>query len=403
MERKKNECLAAIYQKEYPALGALLNEVLEFIENQDILKENDEKAAHQILIIFKRFKSDFIDQVDPEVINTCNAIKKSIVYRINAQRKAVLHIDFPIWKQRTNLNADQLSLVFKTAMTFQVTCGCSHFCRRCNEWALPGVRSHFSYQTILEMLNEMAHKKNDEISLYGASDPLDWEENNKNIADITDHVKTLPLEYSLLSKVPKGKKTVLVELLKNNANISVSVTTKNKHRVQKIEAEIDYPLYKQHDLDELLIPAGLDEDFATVKPSITDGYGTEITPDGAFIIIPTFTSALNPFGHKKIAITCNTTFFPQKKTGRHALLIDYFKPLKGYDLNQKPICLGRLMDVQIESIILDNGEDRLTPPGMTSLKEYLFIFDSSCNAFNHNYSPANIHVLTGLPWQAKPI
>jgi len=221
----------------------------------------------------------------------------------------------------------------------------------------------------------MADQDNDDISLYGASDPLDWTENKKTISDIIEYLEKLPLGYSLLTKVPRGKESLLKNLLEINANLSVSITSKNKVRIKKIEQALGKPISKQHDLEELLIPARLDEDFISIKPSITDGYGTEITPDGAFIIIPTFTSALHPFGHKKIRITSATTFFPVKKIGRKALLVDYFKPLEGYDLNKNKYHLDRLLDVQIESIILDNGSDELTPPGMRSLKEYLSIFE----------------------------
>ena len=163
----------------------------------------------------------------------------------------------------------------------------------------------------------MADQDNDEISLYGASDPLDWTQDHRSIMDIIDYFKALPMEYSLLTKVPKGKENLLKKLLKNQANLSVSVTSKNKKRIKEIEQDLDTPLSKQHDLTELLIPARLDEDFMTIKPSITDGYGTEITLDGAFIILPTFTSALHPFGHKKIMVTRATTFFPKKKTFFH--------------------------------------------------------------------------------------
>ncbi|MBU0465299.1 MAG: hypothetical protein KKE12_17145, partial [Proteobacteria bacterium] len=68
---------------------------------------------------------------------------------------------------------------------------------------------------------------------------------------------------------------------------------------------------------------------------------------------------------------------PAKKTGRQALLVDYFKPLEGYDLNKTQSFLTHLLDVQVESIILDNGTDELTPPGMRSLKEYFSIFEEN--------------------------
>jgi hypothetical protein len=228
---------------------------------------------------------------------------------------------------------------------------------------------------VIRILNRIKDAANPEISLYGASDPLDWEDNRKDVTDLIDQLDALSLEYSILTKVPRGKECLFTRMVKSRSNLSVSITSKNKARIQHIEERLNSSFGKQHDMDELLIPAGLDEDFVTVKPSITDGYGTEITPDGAFIIIPAFTSALYPQGHKKIPITGKTDFFPVKKTGRTALLVDYFKPLEGYDLHQNHCHLPVLLDVQVESLILDNGSDELTPPGMRSLKEYFFIFN----------------------------
>ena len=388
LEKKKNQFLVAVYQKDQAAVGTLLKTILSHVTQIADLNENDEKSIHQILTIFKRFQPSLSKQLNPATLKSFKVLKAFILKQIKASRRSANHLSFSQWEQDLKLNPTQLDLVFKTAMAFQLTSGCSHFCRRCNEWALPGVRSHFSLSAIRQILEQIKAQGNSEISLYGASDPLDWEEKKSTLVEIIKYMQTLSLKYSLLSKVPKGKKAVLTLLLKHHANLSISVTAKNKNRIQKIEADLDYPLYKQHDSKELLIPARLDEDFATIKASITDGYGTEITPSGASIIIPTFTSALNPFGHKKIAVTRNTKFFPAKKTGRQALLIDYFKPLKGYDLNKNIIYLDGLLDVQIESIILDNGHDELTPPGMRSLKEFLSIFDDKARYQRKKMTPS---------------
>ena len=61
----------------------------------------------------------------------------------------------------------------------------------------------------------MAEQLNDEISLYGASDPLDWEQGEKTISDVVEYLENLPIKYSILTKVPKGKEPVLKTLLKN--------------------------------------------------------------------------------------------------------------------------------------------------------------------------------------------
>jgi len=377
LEQKKNELLVTIYNNHYQAIEQIYSDILRCSESNPKLSENTEKLLNQIQTIFKRFKPDLLKHCTPGIKECNNRLKNLILAATKKSSGNIQHVSFQTWEEKLDLDHHRKNLLYKTAMTFQLTSGCSNYCRRCNEWALPGVRSHFSHGAILKILKHMADQGNDEISLYGASDPLDWEQDEKTIFDIIDYLDTLPLEYSLLTKVPKGKESLLKTLLKRHSNLSVSMTSKNKARIKKIEQDFGSPVSKQHDLDELLIPAGLDEDFLTIKPSITDGYGAEITPDGAFIIIPTFTSALHPFGHKKIRVTSETIFFPAKKTGRKALLVDYFKPLDGYDLNKTQSFLTYLLDVQIESIILDNGTDELTPPGMRSLKEYLSIFEEN--------------------------
>ncbi len=384
LENKKNELLSALYEKEYKAALQLFHDILQNIKTIKKLDENSEKLLNQIHSIIKKFSADITERnsIKFQFEKYNKSIKNYILSYTKLSKKNLPYVDFQTWEQKLGLTKTQKNLIYKTAMTFQLTIGCSNFCRRCNEWALPRIRSHFSFIAIKKILILMEENQNDEISLYGASDPLDWEEKKKSlkekgktIADILKYLENLKLQYSILTKVPKGKELLLEKLLRSNANISVSITSKNRHRIKQIEQTIGDSISRQHDLEELLIPARLDEDFISIKPSITDGYGTEITPDGAFIIIPTFTSALHPFGHKKIAITKETIFFPIKKTGRDALLVDYFKPLKGYNLKYETQYLDYLLDVQVESIILDNGSEKLTPPGMRSLKEYLEIFE----------------------------
>ena len=382
LENKKNELLLALYEKNYQKTEQIFHDILQHIKTITKLEENSEKLLNQIHSIVKKFSPDIPDHLCLKIKNDNKILNNYILSSIKQSRKNIPYIDFQTWEQKLDLIKTQKNLIYKTAMTFQLTIGCSNFCRRCNEWALPRIRSHFTFDAIKTVLSLMEYNLNDEISLYGASDPLDWKENRvgrngtgKTIADILKYLENLKLQYSILTKVPKGKELLLEKLLKSNANISVSITSKNRHRINKIEQAIGNSISRQHDLEELLIPARLDEDFTSIKPSITDGYGTEITPDGAFIIIPTFTSALHPFGHKKIAITRETNFFPIKKTGRDALLVDYFKPLKGYNLKDETQYLDYLIDVQVESIILDNGSEKLTPPGMRSLKEYFEIFE----------------------------
>ena len=379
LENKKNTLLLALYEKNYQKAEQLTDNILQHIKKTKKSDETSEKLINQMTCLIEKIGSDIQDPHFLNLKKRADFLKTFTLSSIRQSRNNISYVDFSTWEKGVGLNQAQRNLIYKTVMTFQLTKGCSNFCRRCNEWALPGIRSHFSLDAIQKILALTVEHQNNEISLYGASDPLDWEENRRgkkrDINCIIQYLKNIPLEYSILTKVPRGKAFLLEKLLKSNSNISVSITSKNRHRIHKIEKAMGKSISRQHDLEELLIPARLDEDFISIKPSITDGYGTEITPDGAFIIIPTFTSALHPLGHKKIAITRETNFFPIKKTGRDALLVDYFKPLRGYNLKNETQYLDYLIDVQVESIILDNGSEKLTPPGMRSIKEYFEIFE----------------------------
>jgi hypothetical protein len=112
-----------------------------------------------------------------------------------------------------------------------------------------------------------------------------------------------------------------------------------------------------------------------------------------YIIIPTFTSALYPMGHKKLRVTRKTTVFPKKKIGRQALLVDYFKPLEVTGEQHRSFHLPGLLDVQVETLLLDTGSMDLSPPGMRNLKEYFTIFDEPARKRRKQMTPS---ILRGL-------
>jgi len=375
-EEKKNYFLGAVYEGKGPLAESIYELILKKAETKGCLSENDEKYLRQIQVAFKQFQPFLLSKCTKKIWDRYIELQSLIRENVKNQSKKPLAVSYETWKTRVNLSPWQEDLLMSNAITFQMTKGCSNYCRRCNEWALPKIRAHFSRDAVETILDKLMAAGNNELSLYGASDPLDWEESSSDLMTILSGLNFHP-EFSLLTKIPKGKEELLKDLLEMGISLSVSLTDRNRSRIEQLEARINKSIPKQHATKDLLIPAGLDEDFTSVKPSITDGYGTEITPEGAFIIIPTFTSALHPFGHKKLPVTGATRFFPVKKLGRPALLVDYFKPLEVVGKENKPRYLPGLMDVQVESILLDNGSDELTPPGMRSLKEYLTIFDDS--------------------------
>jgi hypothetical protein len=374
-EEKKNEFLAAVYIRDGSLAGSIYKRILQRAKNiAPNIGETDEKYLRQIQVSFKQFKPFLLAQEQLNLKEAYQNLQSLIQKNVREQSAHPRIVAYDVWKSRVALSSWQQNLIFANAITFQMSSGCSNYCRRCNEWALPKIRAHFSKEAVEQILEQLRVNGNTNLALYGASDPLDWEEAPYDLADILSGLPPQQ-EFSLLTKIPRGRDTLLLTLIEKGINLSVSLTDRNRNRIHALEKSMAQSISKQHATKDLLIPAGLDEDFISVKPSITDGYGTEITPEGAFLIIPTFTSALHPFGHKKLPITRDTHFFPVKKIGRKALLVDYFKPLEVMGREGQPFHLEKLLDVQVESILLDNGSDNLTPPGMRSLKEYFSIFD----------------------------
>ncbi|MDD9300895.1 MAG: hypothetical protein HUK40_00560 [Desulfobacter sp.] len=380
MESLKNRVLAALYQGDPSLVTTLLETILKQVKKEKIL-ETCEKHLRQIQVALKRFIPTLGKGPDLENLT----LKSNDLYRFlrnQSRKRDLVYLDYDGWENKLGLAQWQWAPLFKHAVTFQMTSGCSNYCRRCNEWALPRVRGHFTQTAVTRFIQTFLDLNNTDLALYGGSDPLDWTDPPWDLTHILTRINA-PCQFSLLTKIPRARQTLVRQLVKDKIPFSVSLTDRNKHRVLDLEADIGQTFSKQHAGSDLLIPACLDEDFESVKPSITDSYGTEISLDGAFIIIPTFTSALYPFGHKKIPVTCDTPFFPVKKLGRPALLVDYFKPLEVQG-KQGKFQLSRLLDVQVENILLDNGDDQLTPPGMRSVKEYFEIFEDKARIQRKN-------------------
>jgi len=374
-EEKKNAFLEAIYGNKGAEAESIYGQILKAARQKTgHLMETQEKYLRQIQVAFKQFKPFLLVHASPKIADQYQELQSIIRKNVLEQSTSPKMVAYNTWQERMDLADWQRELLFTNAVTFQMTSGCSNYCRRCNEWALPKIRSHFTKNAVNTILKNLIHCKNLDLSLYGASDPLDWEDSPHDLGSILSGLNDPP-KFSILTKIPRGKEELLRKLLEKKFPLSVSLTDRNRSRIEALETGINQPITKQHASKDLLIPAGLDEDFISVKPSITDAYGTEITPEGACIIIPTFTSGLHPFGHKKLLITKQTTFFPVKKIGRQALLVDYFKPIEVVGKDKHPFHLPTLLDVQVESVLLDNGSDELTPPGMRSLREYFSIFD----------------------------
>ncbi len=366
IEKTRETLLASLYTHDSKLFDKTFSNLINSLKLDSSLLENDEKSLYQIALAVKKLKGQ----------QTSQPLARLLKARTRLQTKNPVTIDYDTWKTNLGIDGNTLKILFATTSNVQLSTGCSNNCKRCNEWALPGVRKQFSYNAITEIAKQLKKENNLEYALYSASDPLDWQDNNKNITHLMAMLSknNLTPAFGLLTKIPSSKKKIFQQLVQAGTDISASITLVNRKRVEYIEEQLSTRIDKQHDSDDLLIPAGRDEDFCTVKSSITDSYGTEITPCGAFIVLPAFTSALNPTGQKRIPINKDTQFFIKKMVGHKGLKFDYFAHLKVISRQNSEYTLDFLLDSQIENLALDSGDYDVTQPGMISLKEYFETF-----------------------------
>ena len=376
-DRKRNEFLASIYTENFEASENIYREILKRIEATEEFCEVDQKAINQVQHIFRTFRDQLTANCSQHMMALFEQLRRAIAKVVRVQVKNPGTVEYDPWRENLGLSEDRFRTMLKTVATLQISVGCSICCRRCNEWALPGPRKHFSFDAATRLIKELFQAGNSEFALYCASDPLDWKCGDKNMVDIlgfmSDH--GFKPRYGLLTKVPRGSEHAIEKLLRKGEDIGFSITDRNRLKIERIKRTVNKELDVQHDFDDLLIPAGLDEDFESIKSSITDSYGCEITPEGACLVVPTFTSALNLTGQCRLPVTAHTDLFLNKKVGRDALPVEYFKPLELLDSKGQTVRAGGLLEAQIENIMLDNGSEELTPPGMMNMREYFKTYE----------------------------
>ncbi len=393
-ERKRDRILTFLFKKDYRFVEKLYKEALTELNKNRSLLEPDQKALNQIQNIFKKFKKD-INRECPEVEEIYKKIRKKNSDIAKKEIKNQEKVEFDNWFKSLGISKKQYKQMLKTVTNFQITKGCSNFCRRCNEWALAGRRKHFSYNAVKKITKDIFESGNNKFVHYSASDPLDWEDCGKNFSNLLKFMRKngYKPEYGFLTKIPKGTEQIAEKLLKNGTDMAVSISDINRSRVSRIEKKANKVFLSHHDSNDLLIPAGLDDDFVSIKSSITDSYGTEITPEGAFIIIPTFTSSLNLTGQSRIMINKDTLFFIAGKTGMDGLSVEYFYPLKALDLQGKEIVLPYLLYPQIENLLLDGVVYDAVSPGMMNIHEFFKTFEKEAVKQRKKLVPAVVKTL----------
>lgn len=373
-DQKRLEFLAAIYEGDIHAAGHIYKDMAQDTASAEELSEADLKAVYQIQQAFRSLSDRFaLGPFKP----VHDRIRKQLALLTRKQTRHKQYVDFDQWRDGIGLSDKALQVMLGTVSTLQLTVGCSNFCRRCNEWALPGPRKHFTFDAVKHLVKLLFETGNRDFSLYCASDPLDWRQGDNDISHIWDFMKAEGFrpQYGLLTKAPRGSFQIIERLLLSGADIGFSVTDQNRETIQRLKKTVRREVDIQHDFQDLLIPARLDADFMSIHPSITDHYGMEVTPEGACTVVPTFTSPLHPTGQRRIPVDTDTRFFLQKQVGREAWKVVYFKPLSAVDLNGKTYRLEGLLAPQIENMLLDYDTGKVPPPGMMNLSEYFKTYE----------------------------
>jgi len=391
-ETNRKRLMAELLEHRQADALITLSKIVSDSESQDELTESEQKSLRQTIFMLKRLDS-VIPELSVDIVkHQAGKIKTILGVYI---RKKISYSRFDDLKKMSGLSDSNFDLALKNMTSLQITSGCSNACRRCNEWALPGIRKHIRKKDILSLTETAIKLGNIDFTFYCASDPLDYKDGLDTISDILDtiHSKGHKPVFGLLTKLPSGSLSILEQLILNKRDIAISITNKNRTYTEPLIKKHPNSLSVQHDSEDLLIPAGLDEDFSTVKSSITDNYGFEITPEETFQVIPTYTSALNPTGQYRIPTSVNTRFIIKRKTGRHALAIDYFKPLTVINEHNLEITLNELTKPQIENILLCRDDENISPPGMMTLHEFFKSFEDDAVNRRKKIFPSVIQTL----------
>ncbi|CAD7838775.1 MAG: hypothetical protein [Olavius algarvensis Delta 4 endosymbiont] len=404
-ENSQTAFVAALIRGDLDAAADLMRGVTHQLQARTRLAEAEQKKVNQILVAAKNLGSRYGENATAKLQPTRVKLKSALAQVVRAEVRDIDYVAYAAWRQ--NLPGDEALYrsILPNVASLQLSVGCSNFCRRCNEWALAGVRRHFDFDAARRIVQDLSGAGNDHYALYCASDPLDYQCSDRTIADLLRYMQQqgYHTRFGLLTKVPRGSEALARQLLAEGVDISVSLTEKNRGRIARIEAELGKTFHAHHDTAELLIPAGLDEDFATIKSSVTDNYGIEFTPEAAWMVIPTFTSALNPTGQCRLPIGPQPDWILRKRVGREALMVEYFKPLAVCDLDGRKFVLDYLLGPQIENVLLDNGDQDLTPPGMMNLAEYFKTFDPDIVHHRQQLAAAAIENLHQRIFQEKNI
>ncbi|PID74738.1 MAG: hypothetical protein CSB28_01640, partial [Desulfobacterales bacterium] len=145
-ESLRREMLVAGYAHDVFSVSEKMEKLMEFFDRDQTtlseLSENDEKCIRQIACMCKRFSQTIWKGHQEGLEEQHGTLEKTIKTMSRMQKAQCRYYDYQEWREGLGLHDWQMDALFANLITLQLTKGCSNACRRCNEWALPQVRSH---------------------------------------------------------------------------------------------------------------------------------------------------------------------------------------------------------------------------------------------------------------------
>lgn len=138
----------------------------------------------------------------------------------------------------SNFPEKEQRMIVSQVGAIEISKGCSIGCKFCGFEAQKGVTTHISFAELEEFVRkfsvELQEKPGKFPFFYWASDPLDWEDGDKNYRDANELFESV-LGFSpyVSTAVPVGKEALTLQLLQEGVVDRVSLSYMNLGRMKK--------------------------------------------------------------------------------------------------------------------------------------------------------------------------
>lgn len=208
--------------------------VKQYLENDkhyfDYLKKDISALILRKLTEFIKF---FNKTSDAEIVEIFKSIQEVIYESIETVGKPEFLKGF---------SEEEIVALISETTSIELTEGCSVACSFCGFDAKPKVRGHLPFKDLVYFArNFSSHltQTTGDFLLYHASEPLDYEDDDKNYLDVVELFHFYGVKPFTSTAYPKGKSELLKSLLEKDYIDRISVTQQNLERLKKDELIIE--------------------------------------------------------------------------------------------------------------------------------------------------------------------